>query len=459
MNKEQIKNAREEYQYLQFVEFSNLGFWDRAIKQSHNKERNEKGFVSFSQAISKSDVIEKVALEKDKKYKILGVRVYGKGVFISREANGDSLITKTTKHYYRAKKDHLFWCKVDTKNGAFGITKQGHENCFASNNMEFAKINTSRANVEYLQLLFKDLKFQNYLDSFAVGTTNRRYIKFNELLNIQIPLPPLEKQQELVVKYNKKTLEAEAKEQKANQLEKSIDEYLIEELGIELPEAEQNHDGFLKFVDFKNLSRWDVDFFKKSNSSHTSRFSIIELGHLISTLRNGIAGRNFSEEGLEYLRVGNIRDNKIIDKDLKYTKVYTTNDILKKNTLLITRKGTVGESTIVKFNNKFVASSEIFIIHLLDKVGDFEINPNYISYVNSSSFVQNQYKEKSTGAFMPSLSQEKLKSLLFPLPPLPIQNKIADKISSIKQEIKTLRSEAENLKTQAKTEFENEVFN
>ena len=61
MNKEQI-NASQEYQYLQFVDFKNLGFWDRAIKQSHNKERNEKGFVSFSQAISKSDVIEKTFL-------------------------------------------------------------------------------------------------------------------------------------------------------------------------------------------------------------------------------------------------------------------------------------------------------------------------------------------------------------------------------------------------------------
>ncbi len=141
--------------------------------------------------------MKKIKLENDKYYKILGVRVYAKGVFISRESKGEKLITKTTKFYQKAKKNHLFWCKVDTKNGAFGITKDCHNDCFASNNMQFAKIDINQININYLQLLFSNNSFQKYLDSFIVGTTNRQYIKFDELLKIEVPLPPLQTQQEL----------------------------------------------------------------------------------------------------------------------------------------------------------------------------------------------------------------------------------------------------------------------
>ncbi|MDE5035946.1 restriction endonuclease subunit S, partial [Francisella tularensis] len=77
-----------------------------------------------------------------------------------------------------------------------------------------------------------------------------------------------------------------------------------------------------------------------------------------------------------------------------------------------TMKGTVGNSYYIDKDVSFVESSEIFIIKLNDK-----FNGNYLSEINLSSFVKNQYREKSTGTIRPSLSQPKLKSILIPLPP------------------------------------------
>ena len=467
MNKEQI-NASQEYQYLQFVDFKNLGFWDRAIKQSHNKERNEKGFVSFSQAISKSDVIEKMVLEKDKKYKILGVRVYGKGVFISREAGGNTLITKTTKHYYKAKKDHLFWCKVDTKNGAFGITKQEHENCFASNNMEFAKIDTSQADVEYLQLLFKDLKFQNYLDSFAVGTTNRRYIKFNELLNIQIPLPLIPKQQKLVATYNQKTLEAEAKEQKASQLEKSIDEYLIEELGIELPQEEVKRNHFLRFVEFKNLSEWGTDKVFGGDIFYSKKYELTSLDKKPSLFIELFRGKspkykNLSDKFILNQKCVRWNDLKLEFRkpvDQKWLESIDDKSLTKLDDILInsTGEGTIGRASKI---SKLEWEGLLYDSHiLLLRFNKSQINASFFTEFFNGKFGQWQVNEikSAQSTKQTELGLANLRKIKFPLPPLPIQNQIADKISSIKQEIKTLKNEAERLRAKAKEEFENEVF-
>jgi type I restriction enzyme M protein len=59
---------------------------------------------------------------------------------------------------------------------------------------------------------------------------------------------------------------------------------------------------------------------------------------------------------------------------------------------------------------------------------------------------------------MPSLSQPKLKSIIIPLPPLEIQNKIANHIQTMKELIKTLNQQAEENKSQAIKEFEAEIF-
>ncbi len=153
--------------------------------------------VKFSEILLDTK-IEKVVIEGNKQYQVLGVRSYGKGVFISKVVEGKQLITKTIKAYQKVNKDCLFWCKVDTKDGAFGVTTSDHENCVASNNRCLYKINTKIINPQFLQLIFQNEKFYKFLDNFVSGSTNRKYIKYYELLNVIIALPNIEEQNILI---------------------------------------------------------------------------------------------------------------------------------------------------------------------------------------------------------------------------------------------------------------------
>lgn len=52
-------------------------------------------------------------------------------------------------------------------------------------------------------MLFQSTKINSYMDQFVTWTTNRKYIKPDQLLNeIKIPLPPLSEQNRIVESFN-----------------------------------------------------------------------------------------------------------------------------------------------------------------------------------------------------------------------------------------------------------------
>lgn len=437
--------------FLSTVDFSKLQNWDvKTILGFEYKFSEKIPLVLFGAFLYKAN-IEKVKINDKKTYSILGVRSYGKGVYINRTVEGGSLKMKT---YQQSESDTLFWCKVDTKNGAFGVVDKELSKGVASTNMTFAKIDTSKALTSYVQLLFCSTKVNSYMDNFVTGTTNRKYIKPNQLLSeIFIPLPSLEEQNKIVEAYLQRIKLAEQAEQEANKLEEEIENYIYSELGIQKQEKQEKKKG-LQFVRFKNLNRWDTDFLLDKKQEICSKYELTTYGNIFRSLKNGIAARNYSNTGTRYLKVSDIKNNTISDKGVKYVNKIKESDILDNQTLLITRKGTVGQSYFIKSaKGQIVASSEIFIIRLVNNVlGD------YVSEINLTSFVQDQYREKYTGTIMPSLSQTMLKSIIIPLPPLSKQNEIVEHITALKEQIKDLRYHAEQNRQQAIKDFENTIF-
>ncbi|EOA46869.1 Type I restriction-modification system S subunit [Francisella tularensis subsp. tularensis 1378] len=393
--------------------------------------------------------IEWVKIQDKESYPILGVRGQGQGVYINRIANGKEL---TMKKYQKSEPYHLFFCKVRTVKGQWGVVYPEYANSYASSNMQYLKIDLDKILPEYLEMLLKLKKITDIWDKNAIGADGRHFL-LKILLTLQIPLPPIEIQKQIVQAYEDKINLANQLEQRAEKLEAKIEKYLYAKLGIEqAQEQKQDKKGLLKFVRFEQLQRWDTDFFKQKEG-YSSKYETVSYEDLFVSLNNGIAARNYASDGIRYLKVSDIKDNYINNDKPFYVNKYKESDLIEKGTLLITRKGTVGNSYYLDKDGSFVASSEIFIIKLNDKV-----NGNYLSEINLSSFVKKQYREKSTGTIMPSLSQPKLKSILIPLPPLKIQNHIAVRIQKLKDYIKALEQQAEQNRENALRNFEVEIF-
>lgn len=436
---------------IHFTDFYSLFSWDVKAYLSNSSGFNPSfPLVLFGEFLSKANV-DKIKIEDNEEYKILGVRSYGKGVFENRFVKGSTL---KMKEYYRAKANHLFWCKVDTKNGAFGVIKNDLADGLGSTNMTFAEINTNKINVDFLQLLFTSKGVMQYLDSYVTGTTNRKYIRPDQLLNeIKIPLPTLAEQQQIVDAYTTKIQQAQALQAQANNLEDEIEKYVNNELGFRNEKISLRTKG-LSFINFENLNRWDINFLYQTENENKSKYPLISYNDLFISLNNGIPARNYSLNGTRFLKVADIKNNQIDSANIKFIEKFKENELIDANTLLITRKGTVGNSYFVTEDGKFTASSEIFIIKLNNKV-----DGNYIAEINLTEFIKKQYREKNTGTIMPSLSQEKLREILIPLPPIEKQREIVDVIRSLKTKLNKIKIEIEQSFEKAQQEFEQSIFN
>ena len=138
---------------------------------------------------------EKVVIESANDYNLLKVKSYGAGL-ANKPKKGYELSTGMT--HYHAKENHLCWCKVDTKNGAFGVITKEFKESIITSNFSMLKIDIKKVEPYFLEILFRNTKVQEYFDNYISGSTNRKYVKIDELLNFYIPNYTLEKQKDIV---------------------------------------------------------------------------------------------------------------------------------------------------------------------------------------------------------------------------------------------------------------------
>jgi type I restriction enzyme M protein len=138
---------------------------------------------------------ESIKIDDADDYELLGVRSYGLGVF-KKSLKGYDLSKGMS--YYKSKANHLFWCKVDTKNGAFGIIKENQDHCIFTSNMTMLEIDTKKIIPYFMELLFRNKKVQEYFDNYISGSTNRKYVKITELLDFYIPNYSMTQQEQIV---------------------------------------------------------------------------------------------------------------------------------------------------------------------------------------------------------------------------------------------------------------------
>lgn len=439
------------------ISFSKLNIWD--VKRFFHKAdifNDKHPIVLFGEFLTKP-IIEKIKIEDSEEYKILGTRSYGKGVFVNRITKGSTLKMRT---YQQAKKNHLFWCKVDTKNGAFGIITKDFADGVGSSNMTFAKIETEKANPKYVQLLFASKKVNKYMDGYVSGTTNRKYIKPDQLRNeIKIPLPNLKEQEKIVSRYEKKIALAEKQENEAVQLENNIEKYLFDALNLKKLEEKKNQKG-LQLVKFKNLDRWDVlaKDLRILNGLSTSKYDLVKIGIAFNFPSKSWKKKEYTKETFRYIELGAIDENfgitKVKEIDLKKAPSRATQQIKKGDLLIGTTRPYLKRFAIVseEYDND-ICSSGFSVIE-----PDTRYDLNYLKEFLMSYYGIEQLKNRMTGGTYPAITNSELKEILIPFPNPTIQMKIGKYISDVKSQIRGLKNKSEQNKISAIIEFEKEIF-
>ena len=428
-------------QLLEFVRFKNIPNWSLSHFSNINLIFN-KNFksVKLKEVLSKTN-IEWVVIEDNKKYPILGVHAQGQGVFINRVSLGKEL---TMKKYQKSKAYHLYYCKVRTVKGQWGIVYPEFENSYGSSNMQYLEINLMKLVPEYLELLLRIKKLTDIWDKNAIGADGRHF-NLSTLLNLKIPLPPLEIQKKIIQSIKQYELELE-------DLKRNF-KILLDKFNQSIFTNVEKDSNLLNFINFNKLHNWSVQNLSENNFYYNQNYKLEKIG---SFLARDKTQTNIDDETL-YTRVTirtknqgvKIRDTEI-GKHIGTKKQY----IIKKGQFLLSkidaRNGAFGIATD-ELDGAIITAD--FFAYDIDKS---KINPYFLSLITTTKQFIQFAQNSSTGTTNRQRLNEKLfLNVEIPLPTIKEQREL---VKDLEKNIlnQNMVLEKKNL---AFLEFEKEIFN
>lgn len=263
------------------------------------------------------------------------------------------------------------------------------------------------------------------------------------------------------------------KESEAQQLLDSIDAYILNELGITLPEIKTDLKSRVFLVNRSGLEArldpyYSQEYFKEAFSAlargNYPLYSIKSLSSLITSgitpKSGGEAYTDDKETGIPFIRSGNIDINGNFDfEDLLYLKPEIHECIMKssqvhKNDLMIAIVGaTIGQVGIFLDEREANINQAIALVRLKD--GN---DVQYVKELIKSQVGQLSLNRLKRPVARANINLEEISTIKIPLPPFAKQKEIANHIYAIRQQAKQLQEEGKAILENAKKEVEQMII-
>jgi len=256
-------------------------------------------------------------------------------------------------------------------------------------------------------------------------------------------------------------------ETKANKLLLSIDNYLLGELGIKLPQPPENNLKNRMFTtSLKDISGGRFDpFFHQAK--YKTNIEAIKKGKypakpiyeiILDNLTKGSLPNQKEKGGNNFVVQINSLNS---DGTISLNNLLTAKDIFSKeqrlengDLLIVITGATIGKIAHWNYKGKYFLGGDVV---------KFQTNSladnSFVFCFLRSSIIQTEIKRNITGATNGHLSPEDVKCLPIPLPPLSKQKEIADHITKIRAEAEQLKEKTKEALEQANREIENLLLN
>lgn len=287
-------------------------------------------------------------------------------------------------------------------------------------------------------------------------------INSEEYQSLEIPLPEIDKQQEIVNIINSAYLQKKQKESEAQRLLDSIDAYILTELGITLPEIKNDLKSRMFLVNRSELEeRLDPKFSKDFSylKNLTCKYPFVTLNNIV--LNNGQYGANeraqeYEDGCVRFIRITDIDELGCLKSDGKKSAANIENCYrLNFNDVLFARSGSVGKCYI----HKEISAPAIFAGYLIRfLINDNLVNADYLFCYCNSKLYNYWVNTIQRPAVQANINAQEFRSMPIPLPPLGKQQEIANRIYSIHRQAKKLQEEGKTILENAKKEVEQMII-
>ena len=441
------------YSYLQFVSYANIQNWS-----VHFLKGNDFGYSDRYPLVRIGSFLKRnkaeVIVEDDMEYKQVTVRTNNGGVCLRGVKKGKDIGTKKQMVVHTGQ---YIVSKIDARNGAFGIIPEELDGAIVTNDFPVFDVDNAVVNTEFLLLITTTKQFVAFAQSCSSGTTNRRRIDIDKFLEQKIPMASLEEQERLVDAYNVLMSKSDIKEQEAEQIDESIQSFIISQLGL-VKRKKTHRNSLMGFIHFKDtLNRWDTYAIKEQ---YKSTWLVQEMDRLINSISTGTTPPTTHKEyfggEIPFFTPADVSGEMYLKESERHLSQKSIDDgkarTYKQGTILFVGIGsTVGKVGIVEMP---LCSSNQQITGIT--VNQEYVIPEYVyCFLHYNKDVSTAEQAKTT---LPIVNQTKIGKIPIPVPPKEIQEEIVAYTKEKHQQMSILRAEAQRLRQQALEEFEKELF-
>lgn len=323
-----------------------------------------------------------------------------------------------------------------------------------NSNQDIAKIETNGNINPYFLYVFLLTKFgQNYLKREARGSVQQHvFLSQIEQFNIPIFSESFQAETQRVVEKSELALNhAESSYSQAETL-------LLAALSLAdfSPSTENTNIKSLR-ESFGFSGRLDAEAYQPKYDQlrdllYSYAGGVTTINELAGQIANGAEVREYQDEGIAYLRVGDVKNLTIDASSVVRINPASAAKGLEKIDLqagdvLVSRSGSLAVTAVMEpeWADALISSHLIRL-----RITDERIDPYYLALFLSTKPGKMQIQQRSNGGVQPEINQPALKSILVPIPPQSIQQEIRQLILSARK----LRDSSNNLLDVAKRAVE-----
>lgn len=306
-----------------------------------------------------------------------------------------------------------------------------------NSNQDIAKIDTKGRVNPYLLYVFLLSRFgQDYLAREARGSVQQHvFLSQIELFEMPIFSSAFALQIQKMIEKSDEVLRNSEREQA------QAETLLLETLGMAdfLPSTEAVN--IKSFKDsFATTGRLDAEAYQPKYDQLRSILEcnpggVTTIDELACLITNGAEVREYQEEGVAYLRVGDLKDLSIDASSVVRIDPASAAQGLEKiglqvGDVLVSRSGSLAVTAVVEPEWKDALISS----HLIRlRIQDARIDPFYLALFLGIVPGKMQIQQRSNGGVQPEISQPALKSIVVPIPPQNTQQEIRRLILSARK--------------------------
>lgn len=416
-----------------------------------------------------------VDIQDTKEYKRVTIRINHNGVSLRDVEKGKKI---GTKKQFILKSGQFILSKIDARYGAFGIAPNEVDGAIITGNFWAYDFDKSKINIDWLNQYTNSPEFYEICERASSGITHRKYLDEDVFLNHEIHLPDADEQKIVIENVHEQrksfsflTDEIILQQDLAKQLRQSFLKEAMQGKLVKQNTKDGNATDLLKKIKAEKEKLIAEKKLKKEKELQPIKEEEIPFGipenwvwcRLGEIALHSEAGKSYQaqEVSAQVNQIGVIKTSAITSglfledesKLLPNQNVSIDKIRIEKDDLIFCRasgsKELAGKSCLVMNTPK---AKLILSDKSIRYVFSDNISKKFLQHYNSSIFAQEYYQKLRTGksTSMNNITREQFNNLPIPLPPIPEQKRIVNKL----EEVMNLCDELQQSIKQSKIENE-----